>query len=153
MALIGVTMKKCPLIFSGMLLLCTCATTYDRENRFELLVSVDFNSIAKIHCINRTPLSEETQIDFRVNVQQNKDNPLWVCYGLAGSETCYETYRNYTYTECRETTPPYKHCHDDRFDGNEVWKIYNTNSGDTLMLGKDIFVAITGEGCFAAFKR
>ena len=136
-----------------MLLFCACATTYDRENRFDLLVSAKFSKIAKIHCENGTPLSEEGQVDFRVNVQQNKDNPLWICYGLAGSETCFETYRNYTYTECRETTPPYKHCHDDRFDGNEVWKIYDTKAGDKLMLGKNIFVAQTGTGCFAAFKR
>ena len=151
--MIGVTMKKCPLIFSGMLLFCACATTYDRENRFDLLVSADFNSIAKIHCINRTPLSEETQTSFRVSVKQRGEDPLRVCYGISESEQCFDTYRNYTYTECRETTPPYKHCHDDRFDGNEVWKIYDTSSGDTLMLGNSIFIVITGEGCFAAIKR
>ena len=151
--MIGVTMKKCPLIFSGMLLLCTCATTYDRENRFELLVSADFNSVTKIHCMERTLLSEETQTSFHVSVTQRGEDPLRVCYRISESEQCFDTYRNYTYTECRETTPPYKHCHDDRFDGNEVWKLYHTTSGDTLMLGKNIFVAITGEGCFAAAKR
>ena len=136
-----------------MLLLCTCATTYDRENRFELLVSADFNSVTKIHCMERTLLSEETQTSFHVSVTQRGEDPLRVCYRISESEQCFDTYRNYTYTECRETTPPYKHCHDDRFDGNEVWKLYHTTSGDTLMLGKNIFVAITGEGCFAAFKR
>lgn len=153
MALIGVTMKKCPLIFSGMLLFCACATTYDRENRFDLLVSADFNSVTKIHCMDRTLLSEEAQTSFHVSVTQRGEDPLRVCYRISESEQCFDTYRNYTYTECRETTPPYKHCHDDRFDGNEVWKIYDTTSGDTLMLGKNIFVAITGEGCFAAIKR
>ena len=146
-------MKRLHLIMAVALFLFACASTQDRENRFEVLVSAKFNAISRISCQDRTPISEETQADFRMNVQQNKDNPLWVCYGLAGSENCYDTYRNYTYTECRETTPPYKHCHDDRFDGNEVWKIYHTNSGDTLMLGNDMFVAHTREGCFVAKMR
>ena len=145
--------KKFLIAFALALLICACATTYDRANSSDTLVSARFNSVAKIHCQDRTALSEATRAEFRVKVQQNKDNPLRVCYNLGGREVCFETSRNYTYTECRETNPPYKHCHDDRFDGNEVWKIYDTASGDTLMLGSDIFVAITGEGCFAAAKR
>jgi|GEM_PF-2553001 len=145
--------KKFIIAFALALLICACATTHDRENRFDTLVSARFNSITKIHCLNRTVLSEATRAEFHVKVQQSRDNPLRVCYDLAGREACFETSRNYTYTECHETTPPYKHCHDDRFDGNEVWKIYHIGAGDTLMLGKDIFVAITGEGCFAAAKQ
>lgn len=145
--------KKFIIAFALALLICACATTYDRENRFDTLVSARFNSITKIHCLNRTALSEETQVDFRVKVLQKKDDPLRVCYRISEFERCFDTRLNYTYTECRETTPPYKHCHDDRFDGNEVWKIYDTASGDTLMLGNDIFVALTGEGCFAAAKQ
>ena len=145
-------MKKCTLFFATALFICACATTFDKENRFDTLVSARFNSITKIHCLNRMALSEATRAEFLVKVQQNRDNPLRVCYDIGGHDVCFETYRNYTYTECRETTPPYKHCHDDRFDNNEVWKIYHTNSGDTLMLGNDIFVAITGEGCFATAK-
>lgn len=145
--------KKFIIAFALPLLICACATTHDRENRFDTLVSARFNSITKIHCLNRTALSEETQGDFRVKVLQNKDDPLRVCYRISEFERCFDTRLNYTYTECRETTPPYKHCHDDRFDGNEVWKIYHIGAGDTLMLGNDIFIAITGEGCFAAAKR
>lgn len=145
--------KKFIIAFALALLICACASTYDRENRFDTLVSARFNSITKIHCLNRTDLSEETQGDFRVKVLQKKDDPLRVCYRISEFERCFDTRLNYTYTECRETTPPYKHCHDDRFDGNEVWKIYHIGAGDTLMLGNDIFVAITGEGCFAAAKR
>ena len=145
--------KKFIIAFALALLMCACATTYDRENRFDTLVSARFNSITKIHCLNRTALSEETQVDFRVMVQQNKDDPLRVCYRISEFERCFDTRLDYTYTECRETTPPYKRCHDDRFDGNEVWKIYHIGAGDTLMLGKDIFVAVTGEGCFAAAKQ
>ncbi|MDD7299058.1 hypothetical protein [Fibrobacter intestinalis] len=135
------------------LFIYACATTQNGRERTAELLSADFNSIAKIHCINRTPLSEETQTSFRVSVKQRGEDPLRVCYGISESEQCFDTYRNYTYTECRETTPPYKHCHDDRFDGNDVWKIYDTTSGDTLMLGNSIFIAITGEGCFAAIRR
>lgn len=145
--------KKFIIAFALALLICACATTYDRENSFDTLVSARFNSITKIHCLNRTDISEETQSDFRVKVLQNKDDPLRVCYRISEFERCFDTRLDYTYTECRETTPPYKHCHDDRFDGNEIWKIYDTASGDTLMLGNDIFIAITGEGCFAAAKR
>lgn len=145
--------KKFIIAFALALLICACATTYDRENSFDTLVSARFNSITKIHCLNRTALSEETQVDFRVKVLQNKDDPLRVCYQISEFERCFDTRLNYTYTECRETTPPYKHCHDDRFDGNEIWKIFEINPGDTLMLGNDIFVALTGEGCFAAAKR
>ena len=135
------------------LLIFACATTQNGRERTPELLSADFNSIAKIHCINRTSLSEETQMSFHVSVKQRGEDPLRICYGISESEQCFDTYLNYTYTECRETIPPYKHCHDDRVDGNEVWKIYNTASGDTLMLGNKIFVSITGEGCFAAFKR
>lgn len=145
--------KKFIIAFALSLLICACATTYDRENRFDTLVSARFNSITKIHCQDRTALSEETQVDFRVKVLQKKDDPLRVCYRISEFERCFDTRLNYTYTECREITPPYKHCHDDRFDGNEVWKIYDIASGDTLMLGSDNFVAITGEGCFAAAKQ
>jgi len=145
--------KKFIIAFALALLICACATTYDRENSFDTLVSARFNSVAKIHCQDRTALSEETQVDFRVKVLQKKDDPLRVCYRISEFERCFDTRLNYTYTECRETTPPYKHCHDDRFDGNEIWKIYHIGAGDTLMLGKDIFVAITGEGCFAAAKQ
>ena len=145
--------KKFIIAFALALLICACATTYDRENSFDTLVSARFNSITKIHCLNRTALSEETQVDFRVKVLQKKDDPLRVCYRISEFERCFDTRLNYTYTECRETTPPYKHCHDERFDGNEVWKIYHIGAGDTLMLGNDIFVAITGEGCFAAAKQ
>lgn len=145
--------KKFIIAFALALLICACATTYDRENRFDTLVSARFNSITKIHCLNRTAFSEETQVDFRVKVLQKKDDPLRVCYRISEFERCFDTRLNYTYTECREITPPYKHCHDDRFDGNEVWKIYHIGAGDTLMLGSDIFVAITGEGCFAAAKQ
>ena len=145
--------KKFIIAFALALLICACATTYDRENRFDTLVSARFNSITKIHCLNRTALSEETQVDFRVKVLQNRDDPLRVCYRISEFERCFDTRLNYTYTECHETTPPYKHCHDDRFDGNEVWKIYHIGAGDTLMLGNDIFVAITGEGCFTAAKQ
>ena len=145
--------KKFIIAFALALLICACATTHDRENHFDTLVSARFNSITKIHCLNRTALSEETQVDFRVKVLQNKGDPLRVCYRISEFERCFDTRLNYTYTECRETTPPYKHCHDDRINGNEVWKIYEINPGDTLMLGNDIFVAITGEGCFAAAKR
>ena len=145
--------KKFIIAFAFALLICACATTYDREKRFDTLVSARFNSITKIHCLNRTALSEETQVDFRVKVLQKKDDPLRVCYRISEFERCFDTRLNYTYTECREITPPYKHCHDDRFDGNEVWKIYHIGAGDTLMLGNDIFVAITGEGCFAAAKQ
>ena len=145
--------KKFIIAFALALLICACATTYDRENRFDTLVSARFNSITKIHCLNRTALSEETQVDFRVKVLQKKDDPLRVCYRISKFERCFDTRLNYTYTECRETTLPYKHCHDDRFDGNEVWKIYHIGAGDTLMLGNNIFVAITGEGCFTAAKQ
>ena len=145
--------KKFIIAFALALLMCACATTYDRENRFDTLVSARFNSITKIHCLNRTALSEETQVDFRVKVLQKKDDSLRVCYRISEFERCFDTRLNYTYTECRETTPPYKRCHDDRFDGNEVWKIYHIGAGDTLMLGNDIFVAITGEGCFAAARQ
>lgn len=145
--------KKFIIAFALALLICACASTYDRENRFDTLVSARFNSITKIHCLNRTALSEETQVDFRVKVLQNKGDPLRVCYWISEFKRCFDTRLNYTYTECREITPPYKHCHDDRFDGNEVWKIYHIGAGDTLMLGSDIFVAITGEGCFAAAKQ
>ena len=145
--------KKFIIAFALALLICACASTYDREKRFDTLVSARFNSITKIHCLNRTALSEETQVDFRVKVLQNRDDPLRVCYRISEFERCFDTRLNYTYTECHETTPPYKHCHDDRFDGNEVWKIYHIGAGDTLMLGKDIFVAVTGEGCFAAAKQ
>ena len=145
--------KKFIIAFALALLICACASTYDRENRFDTLVSAKFNSITKIHCLNRTALSEETQVDFRVKVLQNKDDPLRVCYRISEFERCFDTRLDYTYTECRETTPPYKRCHDDRFNGNEVWKIYEINSGDTLMLENDIFIAITGEGCFAATKQ
>lgn len=145
--------KKFIIAFALALLICACATTHDRENRIDTLVSARFNSITKIHCLNRTDLSEETQGDFRVKVLQNRDKPLRVCYRISEFERCFDTRLNYTYTECREITPPYKHCHDDRFDGNEVWKIYHIGAGDTLMLGNNIFVAITGEGCFAAKKR
>ena len=145
--------KKFIIAFALALLMCACATTYDRENRFDTLVSARFNSITKIHCLNRTALSEETQVDFRVKVLQKKDDSLRVCYRISEFERCFDTRLNYTYTECRETTPPYKHCHDDRINGNEVWKIYEINPGDTLMLGNDIFVAVTGEGCFAAAKQ
>lgn len=145
--------KKFIIAFALALLICACATTYDRANSSDTLVSARFNSITKIHCLNRTVLSEETQVDFRVKVLQKKDDPLRVCYRISEFERCFDTRLNYTYTECREITPPYKHCHDDRFDGNEVWKIYDTASGDTLMLGSDIFVALTGEGCFAAAKQ
>lgn len=146
-------MKKIIPVFALTLLICACAATYDSKDRFTGLFSDRYNSIAKIHCKNRTPLSEESQTSFYVSVTQNGENPLRVCYRISESERCFDTILNYTYTECRETTPPYKHCHDDRFDGNEVWKIYSTASGDTLMLGKSTFVAITGEGCFAAIKR
>lgn len=146
-------MTKYTITFALAVFLCACATTYDRENSFDTLVSARFNSITKIHCLNRTALSEETQVDFRVKVLQKKDDLLRVCYRISEFERCFDTRLNYTYTECRETTPPYKHCHDDRFDGNEVWKIYHIGAGDTLMLGNDIFVAITGEGCFAAAKQ
>ncbi len=146
-------MRKFIIAFALALLICACATTYDRENSLDTLVSARFNSITKIHCLNRTALSEETQVDFRVKVLQKKDDPLRVCYRISEFERCFDTRLNYTYTECRETTPPYKHCHDDRFDGNEIWKIYRIGAGDTLMLGNDIFIAITGEGCFAAAKQ
>lgn len=146
-------MRKFIIAFALALLICACATTYDRENRFDTLVSARFNSITKIHCLNRTALSEETQVDFRVKVLQKKDDPLRVCYRISEFERCFDTRLNYTYTECRETTPPYKHCHDDRFDGNEIWKIFEINPVDTLMLGNDIFIALTGEGCFAAAKQ
>lgn len=145
--------KKFIIAFALALLICACATTYDRENRFDTLVSARFNSITKIHCLNRTALSEETQVDFRVKVLQKKDDPLRVCYRISEFERCFDIRLNYTYTECRETTPPYKHCHDDRFNGNEIWKIFEINPGDTLMLGNDIFIALTGEGCFAAAKQ
>ena len=145
--------KKFIIAFALALLICACATTHDRENRFATLVSARFNSITKIHCLNRTALSEETQVDFHVKVLQKKDDPLRVCYRISEFERCFDTRLNYTYTECRETTPPYKHCHDDRINGNEVWKIYEINPGDTLMLGNDIFVAVTGEGCFAAARQ
>ena len=143
-------MKNIVVVSAIMWLICACAATYDGKERSTELFSAEFNSIAKIHCKNRTPLSEITQIAFYVNVSQSGENPLRVCYKISDSERCYDSRHNYTYTECRETTPPYKHCRDDRLDGNEVWKIYNTSSGDTLMLGNSIFVAITGEGCFAA---
>jgi hypothetical protein len=145
--------KKFIIAFALALLICACASTYDRENRFDTLVSARFNSITKIHCLNRTALSEETQVDFRVKVLQKKDDPLRVCYRISEFERCFDTRLDYTYTECRETTPPYKRCHDDRFDGNEVWKIYHIGAGDTLMLWNDIFVAITGEGCFATARQ
>lgn len=145
--------KKFIIAFALALLICACASTYDRENRIDTLVSARFNSITKIHCLNRTALSEEMQVDFRVKVLQKKDDPLRVCYRISEFERCFDTRLNYTYTECRETTPPYKHCHDDRFDDNEVWKIYHIGAGDTLMLGNDIFVALTGEGCFAAARQ
>lgn len=145
-------MRKFIVVFALALLICACVSTQGGKERVDELASSNFNSVAKIHCLNRTALSEETQVDFRVKVLQSKGNPLQVCYRISEFERCFDTRLNYTYTECREITPPYKHCHDDRFDGNEVWKIYDTASGDTLMLGSDIFVALTGEGCFAAAK-
>lgn len=146
-------MKRFIAISALALLIFACAASQDGGNRTTELVDAEFSSITKIHCINRTSLSEETQSRFRVKVTQSGENPPQVCYQMSNYEKCFDTYRNYTYTECRETTPPYKHCHDDRLDGNEVWKIYSTASGDTLMLGNKIFIAITGEGCFAAIKR
>ena len=146
-------MKKIITASALALLIFACAATQDGGNRTTEFVAAEFSSITKIHCIKRTSLTEETQSRFQVKVTQSGDNPLQVCYQISNYAKCFDTYRNYTYTECRETTPPYKHCHDDRFDGNEVWKIYSTTSGDTLMLGKNIFVAITGEGCFAAINR
>ncbi|MBR6379661.1 MAG: hypothetical protein IKS02_06850 [Fibrobacter sp.] len=146
-------MRKFIVVCALALLICACVSTQGGKERVDELASSNFNSVAKIHCLNRTDLSEETQVDFRVKVLQNKDNPLQVCYRISEFERCFDTRLDYTYTECRETTPPYKRCHDDRFNGNEVWKIYHIGAGDTLMLGNNIFVAITGEGCFAAKKR
>ena len=71
--------KKFIIAFALALLICACATTYDRENRFDTLVSARFNSITKIHCLNRTALSEATRAEFHVKVQQSRDNPLRVC--------------------------------------------------------------------------
>lgn len=146
-------MRKFFAVFALAQLICACVSTQGGKERVDELASSNFNSVAKIHCLNRTDLSEETQVDFRVMVQQNKDDPLQVCYRISKFERCFDTRLNYTYTECREIKPPYKRCHDERFDGNEVWKIYHIGAGDTLMLGNDIFIAITGEGCFAAKKR
>ena len=146
-------MRKFIVVFALALLICACVSTQGGKERVDELASSNFNSVAKIHCLNRMDLSEETQVDFRVKVLQNRDDPLRVCYRISEFERCFDTRLNYTYTECHETTPPYKHCHDVRFDGNEVWKIYNTNSGDTLMLGNDMFVAHTREGCFVAKNR
>ena len=146
-------MRKFIVVFALTLLICACVSTQGGKERVDELASSNFNSVAKIHCLNRTDLSGETQVDFRVMVQQNKDDPLRVCYRISEFERCFDTRLDYTYTECRVTTPPYKRCHDDRFDGNKVWKIYHIGAGDTLMLGNDIFIAITGEGCFAAKKR
>ena len=146
-------MRKFIVVFALALLICACVSTQGGKERVDELASSNFNSVAKIHCLNRTDLSEETQVDFRVMVQQNKDDPLRVCYRISEFERCFDTRLNYTYTECHETTPPYKHCHDDRFEGNEIWKIFKINRGDTLMLEKDIFVALTGEGCFTADKQ
>ena len=146
-------MKKHIVVSALTLLIFACAVTQDGKEHANTLASVNFNYLVRIHCLERAPLSEETQTHFRVKVSQSGENPLQICYQISDYERCFDTYLNYTYTECRETIPPYKHCHDDRVDGNEVWKIYNTASGDTLMLGNKIFVSITGEGCFAAFKR
>ena len=146
-------MRKFIVVFALTLLICACVSTQGGKERVDELASSNFNSVAKIHCLNRTALSEETQVDFRVKILQNKDDPLRVCYRISEFERCFDTRLDYTYTECRETTPPYKRCHDDRFNGNEVWKIYEITSSDTLMLGNDIFIAITGEGCFAAAKQ
>ena len=146
-------MRKFIAVFALAQLICACVSTQGGKERVDELASSNFNSVAKIHCLNRTDLSEETQVDFRVMVQKNKDDPLRVCYRISVFERCFDTRLDYTYTECREITPPYKRCHDDRFDGNEVWKIYHIGAGDTLMLGNDIFVAITGEGCFTAAKQ
>ena len=146
-------MRKFIVVFALALLICACVSTQGGKERVDELASSNFNSVAKIHCLNRTDLSEETQVDFRVMVQKNKDDPLRVCYRISVFERCFDTRLDYTYTECRETTPPYKRCHDDRFDGNEVWKIYHIGAGDTLMLGNDIFIAITGEGCKEEKKR
>ena len=149
----GGLMKKFIAVSALALLIFACAVTQDGKDHANTLVSASFNSIARIHCQERTALSEETQVEFHLKVTQTGENPLQVCYQIFDYERCFDTYLNYTYTECRETTPPYKHCRDDRFEGNEVWKIYSTTSGDSLMLGNKIFVAVTGEGCFAAFKR
>jgi hypothetical protein len=138
-------MRKFIVVFALTLLICACVSTQGGKERVDELASSNFNSVAKIHCLNRTALSEETQVDFRVKVLQKKDDPLRVCYRISEFERCFNTRLDYTYTECRETTPPYKRCHDDRFDGNEVWKIYHIGAGDTLMLGNDTFIAITGE--------
>ena len=146
-------MRKFIAVFALAQLICACVSTQGGKERVDELASSNFNSVAKIHCLNRTDLSEETQVDFRVKVLQNKDDPLQVCYRISEFERCFDTRLNYTYTECREITPPYKHCHDDHFDGNEILNIYHIGAGDTLMLGNNIFVAITGEGCFAAKKR
>jgi len=146
-------MRKFIVVFALTLLICACVSTQGGKERVDELASLNFNSVAKIHCLNRTALSEETQVDFRVKVLQKKDDPLRVCYRISEFERCFDTRLDYTYTECRETTPPYKRCHDDRFNGNEVWKIYKITSGDTLMLENDIFIAITGEGCFAAARQ
>ena len=146
-------MRKFIAVFALALLICACVSTQGGKERVDELASSNFNSVAKIHCLNRTDLSEETQVDFRVKVLQNKDDPLRVCYRISEFERCFDTRLDYPYTECRETTPPYKRCHDDRFDGNEILNIYHIGAGDTLMLGNNIFVAITGEGCFAAKKR
>ena len=75
--------KKFIIAFALALLICACATTHDRENHFDTLVSARFNSITKIHCLNRTALSEETQVDFRVKVLHNKGDPLRVCYRIS----------------------------------------------------------------------
>ena len=146
-------MKKIITASALALLIFACAASQDRENRTTEFVAAEFSSITRIHCINRTSITEETPSRLQVKVTQSGEKPLQVCYQISNYERCFDTRLNYTYTECREITPPYKHCHDNRFDGNEIWKIYHIGAGDTLMLGNDIFVAITGEGCFAAAKQ
>ena len=77
-------------------------------------------------------------------------NHSQICYKNPDGEVCYDA--NAPHTECRYSKPPFTHCSDDRFDGNEIWEIYYSSLGDTLMYGGKVYVAFTGAGCFAIMK-
>ena len=91
-------MRKFIAVFALAQLICACVSTQGGKERVDELASSNFNSVAKIHCLNRTDLSEETQVDFRVMVLQNKDDPLRVCYRISEFKKCFDTRLDYTYT-------------------------------------------------------
>lgn len=135
-----------------LLLIAACAThpEQDPANRVVGRISADYNTITRLNCLTRESLTGDT-----VNYQFHMDiikyaNHSQICYKNPDGEVCYDA--NAPHTECRYSKPPFTHCSDDRFDGNEIWEIYYSSLGDTLMYGGKVYVAFTGAGCFAIMK-